>query len=102
MPLMVLSTAHACVYEVPTTGCTASASTHSVKSKSKAQCPVIKFIDAATTGHVCRRFLNNTCGSSGGGILTFSYNTIVIDTCSFEENTALSGAAAYLVRCLLM
>ena len=44
------------------------------------------------------RFFNNTCGSGGGGINTFSYDNIVIDSCSFEENTALSGAAAYIVR----
>jgi len=42
--------------------------------------------------------VNNTCASSGGGIITFAYDGIVIDTCSFEGNTALAGAAAYIVR----
>ena len=45
--------------------------------------------------------MNNTCGSGGGGILTFSYDGIVIDSCSFQDNTALAGAAAYIVRHLI-
>ena len=51
-----------------------------------------------THSFACARFVNNTCGSGGGGILTFSYDGIVIDACSFQDNTALAGAAAYIVR----
>ena len=42
--------------------------------------------------------MNNSCGSGGGGILTFAYDGIVIDKCSFDTNVALAGAAAYIVR----
>ena len=55
-------------------------------------------LSGQTSAERCGRFVNNTCGSGGGGILTFSYDGIVIDSCSFQDNTALAGAAAYIVR----